>query len=294
MNYWLDPGAGSDYWGRSLTSVITQPPLFGHALRILVETGFDAGEGLRRRVALGLRHLVEDRARINGLISVIHPWETGCDDSARWDDWCPGGYDPKRWRRVKNEIVEDLGMVDGMPVPSSRFATGSAGFTALVIWNQLEASSVGIDNGGCADLVTALKERWDPELRTWTDADFGSGTARTLDGLLPLLVDPRDEAFDDLIDPTAYGAEFGPCGAHRNEPSFDPDTYWRGPAWPQLTYLLAVAGRRAGRHDVADTLMDSLRRAAVTSGFAEYWNPDTGAPGGASPQTWSTLACVPV
>ncbi len=294
MNYWLDPEAGSAYWGRPLTSVITQPPLFGHALRVLVDTGFDPDADLRRKVALGIRHLLDDRPRMNGLISVVHPWETGCDDSARWDDWCPGGYDRRRWRRVKNEIVAGLRMVDGMPAPSSQFATGSAGFTALVIWNQMEASAVGVDCGSCDDLVIALRERWDPQLRTWTDADVGSGTARTLDGLLPLLIDPRDEAFDDLLDPTAYGAEFGPCGAHRNEPTFDPDSYWRGPSWPQLTYLLAVAGRRAGRHDVADTLMDSLRRAAVISGFAEYWNPDTGAPGGASPQTWTTLACVPV
>jgi hypothetical protein len=294
MNYWLDPEAGSDYWGRPLTSVITQPPMFGHALRVLVETGFDPDEDLRRKVALGIRYLVSDRARINGLVSVLHPWETGCDDSARWDDWCPGGYDRERWRSVKNEIVADLPIAGGIPEPSPLFQVGSAGFTALVIWNQMEAAAVGADGGDCADLLVDLKARWDPRLRTWTDADSGSGTARTLDSLLPLLVDPRKEAFDDLLDPTAFGAEFGPCGAHRSEPSFDPDSYWRGPSWPQLTYLLALAGRRAGRDDVADSLMESLRRAALTSGFAEYWNPDTGAPGGASPQSWTTLACVPV
>jgi hypothetical protein len=30
--------------------------------------------------------------------------------------------------------------------------------------------------------------------------------------------------------------------------------------------------------------------AVGVSGFAEYWDPDTGAPLGASPQSWSALA----
>jgi hypothetical protein len=294
MNYWLHPQAGADYWGRPSTSTITQPPLYGHALRVLTEAGFDPGDELRAKVGRGIRHLIEDRPRVNGLVPVVHPWESGCDDSARWDDWCPGGYSRSGWRKVKNDIVSDLAMENGMPTPSYRFLAGSAGFTALVIWNNAEASEVGVDGGRAEDLLIALQARWTPELRTWTDADSGSGTTRTLDGLLPLLVDPRDEAFDELLDPAAYGARFGPCGAHREEPSFDPDAYWRGPAWPQLTYLLAIAGRRAGRDDVADTLLESLRRAAATGGFAEYWNPDTGAGLGAAPQTWTTLACVPI
>ncbi|MFW2383948.1 MAG: MGH1-like glycoside hydrolase domain-containing protein [Acidimicrobiales bacterium] len=294
MNYWLDPSAGAAYWGRPLTSVITQPPMYGHALRVLADTGFDAGVDLRGRVSRGIRHLIDDRPRVNGLVAVFHPWETGCDDSARWDDWCPGGYVRERWREVKNDIVADLEMVGDTPQPSRLFTAGSAGFTALVIWNCWEASAAGVECGDARELVVALRDRWDPDRRTWTDADTGSGTARTLDGLLPLLVDPRDEAFDELLDPSAYGAEFGPCGVHREEPSFDPDAYWRGPAWPQLTYLLALAGRRAGRDDVAGALMESLGRAALTTGFAEYWNPDTGAARGAAPQTWTTLACVPV
>lgn len=293
MNYWLEPDGGADYWGRRSTSVITQPPMYGHALRVLTEAGFEPGAELGSKVGRGLRHLL-DRPRVNGLVPVLHPWESGCDDSARWDDWCPGGYSRARFREVKNDIVADLAMRGGAPTPSPRFYVGSAGFTALVIWNQAEAEVVGVPGGDCGRLLAALEDRWDPELRTWTDADRGSGTARTLDGLLPLLVDPRDEAFDDLLDPAAFDADFGPCGAHRDEPSFDPDAYWRGPAWPQLNYLLALAGRRAGRDDVADTLMDNLRRVALVNGFAECWNPDTGANRGAAPQTWTTLACVPV
>ncbi|NNF53403.1 MAG: hypothetical protein HKN03_03070 [Acidimicrobiales bacterium] len=299
MSYWDDPAVHADFWGRPDLSTITQPPMFGHAVAMAIRAGFAVEDDLTQRAISGIAHLLIDRPKIAGLVCVLHPWETGCDDSARWDDWCPGGFEPEQWRRTKADLVAALHFEPsvGYPIGSSAFQVPSVGFNALLAWNSFELLSVGAGEPHRAradELVAAIADRWDQSLRTWTDADSGSGVVRTLDGLLPLLVDPRDEAFDDLLDPATYGAAFGPCGVHRDEPSYDPEQYWRGPSWPQLTYLLAVAGRRAGRHDVADTLMASLRSAARNNGFAEYWHPDTGAPGGANPQTWTTLAAVPV
>lgn len=300
MTYWDKPAVHADFWGRPGVSTITQPPMFGHALAAAIRAGLAVDDDLLRRAEWGIAHLMTGRPTVAGLVCVLHPWETGCDDSARWDDWCPGGFERERWRRVKLDLVDALRFEppSGFPVGSSAFQVPSLGFNALLAWNAIELLSVGAAGESwrahAARLVAAIADRWDPSLRTWTDADAGSGRVRTLDGLLPVLVDPRDQAFDDLLDPAAYGAAFGPCGVHRDEPSFDPNTYWRGPSWPQLTYLLAVAGRRAGRNDVADALMASLRASADAGGFAEYWHPDTGAPGGAAPQTWTTLAAVPV
>lgn len=285
MTYWSDPEAGKDFWGRPMVSTITQPPMYGHALRFVSEAGFDISASVIRRAQRGLEYVL-GKVADHGMVSVEHPWETGCDDSARWDDWCPGGYDRDRWREVKHRLVTEI--AEG----ASSFSSSSVGYNALVAFNAAELEALAGRLKGIDELTESVAVRWNPRLRTWTDPGGGSGTVRTLDAMLALLVDPREEAFDDLLDPDAYGAPFGPCGVHRGEPSFDPDTYWRGPNWPQLTYLLALAGRRAGRDDVADALMDSLRRAAVATGFAEYWNPDTGQGGGAAPQTWTTLACV--
>lgn len=287
MTYWSDPEAGKEFWGRPLVSSITQPPMYGHALRVLIDGGFVVPDGLMRRARRGLEFLL-GKAADHGLVPVDHPWETGCDDSARWDDWCPGGYDRERWREVKHRLVGEIA------AGGSSFSSLSVGFNALLAFNAAEFEAVGSSLAGAQELRDAVASRWNGRQRTWTDPGGGSGTVRTLDAMLALLVDPRQEAFDDLLDPNAYGAPFGPCGVHRAEDSFDPTVYWRGPNWPQLTYLLAVAGRRAGRDDVANALMDSLRRAADSSDFAEFWNPDTGEGGGAAPQTWTTLACVPV
>src|SRR5690606_7968926 len=132
----------------------------------------------------------------------------------------------------------------------------------------------------------------------WVDAgaaEDGSGRCRSLDGLLPLLVTEdagRAKAvLASLVDPTAYGARYGPTGVHRAEPAFSPTTYWRGPAWPQLSYLLWVAAARRGAPE-APELARALRAGAARSGFAEYWEPDTAAGLGAVPQCWAGLAVL--
>jgi len=145
-----------------------------------------------------------------------------------------------------------------------------------------------------------LDGRWRAEVAIWSDVVHAgppgaAAAVRTLDGLLPVLVSGDDRAvgtaLDRALDAKAYGGRYGPAGVHRDEPAFDAETYWRGPAWPQLTYLLWWAARRRG-HPAAAALRDRLRAGAVRSGFAEYWDPDTGAALGASPQSWTALAAV--
>ena len=116
---------------------------------------------------------------------------------------------------------------------------------------------------------------------------------RTADGLLPtlLLTRDRDQAFAALGDGTGLGGPFGAAGTDRREPAYDPTSYWRGPVWPQVTYLLWVAASRAV-HPVAGDLATGLRAGALASGLAEYWHPDTAAAGGAVPQSWTGLALL--
>ena len=119
---------------------------------------------------------------------------------------------------------------------------------------------------------------------------------RTLDGLLPMLVAAEPDRIDsvaaDLVDPSAYGGRCGPAGVHREEPGFDPRAYWRGPAWPQLSYLMWVGLRRHGRNEAAEAVASTTVRGAMRSGLAEYWDPDDGTGGGAVPQSWSALAAL--
>jgi hypothetical protein len=287
-------------WGRADASTITQPPMYGHAVAELTRLGLDVDDQVVDQAGRGLRFLLERRHRsAGGLVELCHPWESGCDDSPRWDDVMSGGRTPDAWFALKGTLVADcVRTPTGAPLHNPAFAVGSAGFSALVAWNASELAGVSGDEAlrrGADELTSALDARWDASLTTWVDdgpTAAGSGRIRTLDALLPALVAPRAEAFASLLDPGGFGAECGPRGVHRAESTYEPTTYWRGPAWPQLTYLLWVASTRAGEGSTADSLVRSLTAGTSASGFAEYWEADTGRALGAVPQTWSTLVSV--
>lgn len=321
------PGA---FWKRSGSSCITQPPMFGHGLAEVGRTGAavpsEVVEAATRAMGFLLGPRRTDSRDPAGGVRVIHPWETGCDDSPRWDIWCPGHWSPDAWYRIKGELVASIedprdhtpqgAVMDERrgPVHNPRFEVHSAGFDALVAFNALELASTIRHHSdpllrlepsaseleaAAAEIATSLQARWEPETATWVDTSPGgtvTGRQRTADSLLPALV-VQDQvqvraALDQLADPDAFGSLYGVAGVHRAEPSYDPDRYWRGPVWPQLTYLLALAAQGAGRYDLAATLAGRLRAGAERSGWSEHWHPDTGAAQGAAPQSWTTLAAI--
>lgn len=298
MTYWDDRDTHAAFWGRSGTSTITQPPMYGHALAELHRLGVAVPAELVEQARLGLRHLLT--ARMRGPLGpvILHPWESGCDDSARWDAWCEPPWTSDRWKAAKGELVDALSAGT-----STRFEVASAGFGALVAFNARELFSLTGDSDllSAADaVVERLAARWDGGRRTWTDhvvvGPSSTASVRTLDALLPVLVvDDEDAvaaAFADALDDQAFGGRFGPAALHRGEPTFDPSAYWRGPAWPQLTYLLWVAACRRGATGTASDLAARLIAGARQSGLAEYWHPDTGQGLGAACQSWTALAAV--
>jgi hypothetical protein len=266
LHYVADPDHHASFWGRSGVSTISQPPIAGHAVATLERAGVDVPAEVRERAERAVSWWWRERRHPSGLIAVRHPWETGCDDSARFDHW--GAADRARWFDVKGELVQSGG---------AGFDCAPVGLSALVAW---DARELGLDPP--PGLVDAVASRWDGALGTWVDGGDGastSGRTRTLEGLLPLLAVP-----DPGVPIDDYLAPFGPRGAHPDDPSYEPDRYWRGGVWPQLAYLLACAGIRSVS---APTVAG-----AETSGLAEWWHPETGAAGGAVPQSWTGLVLL--
>ena len=301
MTYWDHPDLHASFWGRSGESTITQPPMYGHAVAELVRAGVAIDDDLARRAVAGLEFLLGQRRGSRPLVPIVHPWESGCDDSPRWDPWA-GEREPGSWRARKGDLVESLVLVDGASVANPDFEVESAAFNALVAFNARELIDVGYGRslGPAVDeLVSALDARWDPGASTWRDEPSAPGAhppVRTLEAMLAVLVtdDPARVAavFAEVADDQAFGGACGPAQVHRGEPAFDPRTYWRGPAWPQLTYLFWVAAGRHGRDDDAAALAAAMVRGVTRSGFAEYWHPDTGEGLGAVPQSWAALVAA--
>lgn len=294
----------AEFWGRADASSITQPPMHGHALAELVRRGVDVPERLLAASAEALRFLLEVRHRHpSGLVRLCHPWESGADDSPRWDHWYGFPYEGPDVFRIKGELLAAVARTPGgAPIGNPAFDVASASFNALVAFNARELAGLTGDDrlaAAAGEVAAALDERWDPELRTWVDAGASaatSGRARTVDALLGSLVSGHPDrvaaALADAVDASAYGGACGPAGVHRGEPSFDPGSYWRGSAWPQLTYLLWVAAERAGLDAGRRALAAAMGAGVERSGFAEHWHPDDGSARGAVPQSWATLALL--
>jgi hypothetical protein len=284
------PSPHADFWGRPDASSITQPPMHGHALAELARRGVDVPERMLVQSTHALAFLLRVRRRhASGLVRLCHPWESGADDSPRWDGW----YGGDRYAAKGALLATVERTAGGAPIDNATFDVACASFNALVAFNARELVSLTGDarlRAEADEIVSALDAQWNVELHTWRDA--GGSSARTLDALTGALVSDRRAAivFADLVDPTAYGGTFGPTGVHRADPAFEPLSYWRGSAWPQLSYLLWVGARRAGADAVAAAVAAATVGAVERSGFAEHWGPDDAAPLGAVPQSWATLA----
>ena len=297
ITYDADPGVHAGLWGRRGTSTITQPPMFGHAAAELSRRGFPVPDRALDQATRALRFLLDRRTRVDGLVPLCHPWESGADDSPRWDRWFAPTWDPTTWFRRKGELVASMSLEGGAAVANPGFPVASAGFNALVAFNAVELASLTADEvllADAAELAERLDARWDPALETWIDASSSPSTSsgiRTADSLLGLLVVDRPVPAA-LCDPLGYGTPFGPAGVHVAEPCYDPGAYWRGSTWPQIGYLLTVAASLRGDEQTADEIERRVQAGAIRSGLAEHWHAEDGRPLGAAPQAWSGLSIV--
>jgi len=287
MTYWGQPDLHADFWGRRWTSCITQPPMYGHAIAELVRLGIDVEPELFERAHAGLTFFWTKRAVHRRGYVLVHPWESGCDDSPTWDFLYPGGrWDPATAHELKGECVRAIRFdpVTGSPIGSDRCEVVSEAFSALVSFNAAELATVWLGD------VSREQRPLPPERPNARRSDMG----QTLERRLNVLSGSSriDELFEPIMNPLAFGGECGPAQVHRDARTFDPRTYWRGPAWPQLTYLFWVAARRHGHAQAERYLREAAIRGAVRSGFAEYWHPDTGEGFGAAPQSWAGLVAV--
>lgn len=321
--FWRHRSSG----GAPSTSSITQPPVYALTVVELVRRGIEVPDELVERAAAGLWFLLLRRRRSRaGLIELVHPWESGCDHSPRWDDLMgprvadpppnradasSDPYDAQQWFDRKGELLATVHRDEhGAPLWNDEFAVGSVAFSAITAHGAELLSALTGDRllaDAAHDLTGALATRWDPQRRTWIDdgpTAHGSGRIRTAEALLPVLVERDVEVVElvagELTDRDALGGEFGPAQVHRDEPTYRRGSYWRGPSWPQLDHLLVLGLAGSGSDSVGTAAVGSAAAevargslaGAWRSGWAEYWDPDDATAGGAVPQSWSTLAVL--
>jgi glycogen debranching enzyme len=231
----------------------------------------------------------------DGLLTIIHPDESGLDDSPKYDrvfGWMrhdrPGffwlieryrrlGYDARRIAERYDEHVEDV-LVNVFYALSLR---------ALA---RLDTEHGDIYARRAEQTEQALLERCYDE-RTGLFFDLAGREERKIEvstwsALAPLALSSTPEDVrrriveEQLLDPNRYHAPYGIPSVSRDEPSFRPGFQiwrcWRGPSWVNTAWLLVPAMRELGYEVEAERIVTSLQEAAVRYGFREYYNPITG------------------
>jgi len=290
---------------RKDVSCFTQPPVYALAMAWAGKNKMSLPDAVIRKVLRGLSYFARRRLR-DGLAFVVHPWETGCDDSPRWDSWYGEAWDQKQWVERDTQLVAstEFDPEEDDAIWNTEFVCAPSLFNAILSHAYFLASEVTGDRElrqTSLDLGAAMDDLlWDDSQAMYVDRPLVGGgdscTAPVLDGVLSALgsvsPDRARTCLDQLRDPSLFAADWGLRYLPPAHPLYQPDSYWRGPAWPQLTFLAVQACRRWHLDDLATKLSEQGKQAIVHSGWSEYWNPETGRGLGARPQTWSALAAA--
>lgn len=242
----------------------------------------------------------------DGLISIIHPDESGLDDSPKYDQafgwmrhYLPGHlWLVERSRRLRydsraiiaryDEHVEDVlvNVFYALGLRALARLSGDDGFTARAQRTE----------------QALLTQCWDEERGLFWDlagrehVPLRVSTCSSLAPLaLPSLPEPiaRRLIEEHLLDPSRYRSPFGIPSVSMDEPSFRAGWHlfrcWRGPAWMNIAWLLVPALRRYGYDEAADRIVASCVTMIGRHGFREYYNPLNGEGLAAARFGWSTL-----
>jgi mannosylglycerate hydrolase MGH1-like protein len=320
------------------TSGIVQPPVHARAALTVYTRAGDRAAALRFLSAAypGLaaqhRYLIEHRDLDGGgLASIVHPWESGTDNSPAWDPFLagPAGSTPFVRRDVRHvpaaerpsdadyaayvslaESYRDLGYDDRRLLAKHRFTVEDPMFNAILLDGELclaeIARRLGRDPGPHHRAAHAvhrglLARLWDEDRGTFVARDTRTGVrapAVTVGGLLPLL-DPwlparvRERLVGLLLSPAFAGGCRYPVPTYDlRSPGFDRYRYWRGPTWVNTNWLVWIGLLRAGRPDVARTVRASTLELLERSGFREYFDPIDGTGRGAHDFGWSAALAL--
>jgi hypothetical protein len=319
-----------------ITSGISQPPVLPSAV---YEVGMLQADEDRRRqwweqVFGTLRDFLLYFARertVPGspLVVVVHPWESGADNSPRWDFATGRGLRPSRpYRRVDTTVVDaaarptardyDLYMylVELIAAhrynfatyfPKTPFAVYDALFNAAWYRSALDlnrmAAALGRPFVFDAHTLAAFREAyhatlWEEEAGVFRDYDVRAGTVIPVDTVAGLIA-----IYGGLVEAaqaqTMLNRYRGHCphcflvpSVPPDQPGFDARKYWRGPVWIHINWMLIRGLERLGLSSAATELRSQTLGLVAETGFFEYFHAFSGEGVGGTDFSWSAALTI--
>ena len=330
------------------TSALCQPPTHAIGALKVFETAprreGDAAEAFLREIYPRLLHWHRYLATArdpegSGLVTIYHPWESGTDNSPRWDaplaavevgEMPPyrrrdlGHVDDPSERPTDEEYARYIWLVqeikyarcdEARVYETHPFLVKDVLFSAILVAANEALLRIGeIVNAAPeerAEVSTwaergrgGLEARRDTASRLCLDYDLRAGEpigVRTVAGFAALVAGSLGgEGLGEMLE-ALYSEDFiGHPGLRRplppstspGEPRFHPRSYWRGPVWPVMAWLVWWSLLRAGEHKRARTLRDAALGEFSAGHFAEYYEPFTGEPLGSDDQSWTAAVVL--
>ena len=306
--------------GEVASSGITQPPVLATALRQLLENTKDKALGKEKagqlvpKILEFHRWLYRARDPDNtGLVAILHPWESGMDNSPLWDEAlgrAPRASLPDERRdtghvadeqRPKTEAYERyIGLVDlfrehGYEPEAlyqhSPFKVADVAFNAILHRANRDllflAQRFDLETSEIEDWLelgeAALGSLWSEEDAFFFSKDLVSGErihVRTASGLLPIYAGTATEAQTRAL---LHVLETWNGEVRYLVPSTDPTSaafevqrYWRGPVWISINWLLYQGLIERGFLVWAQKIKEDSLALTEQSGIFEYYDPKTG------------------
>jgi glycogen debranching enzyme len=307
------------------TTELIQPPVLAQA----AERVFDAGGGepfVREILPAVLRYyrwlLASRDPDDDGLISIVAPSESGLDYSPTFDGALGLPRDPgpvrlavaMRRLTLRNKArgwsshrilhapgafaVEDLLM-------NSCLVAGLHAAARLARVAGDEAGAGWAETQAARSLASLVERAWDAAEGTFWNLDGPyerPAMVHTVESLMPLMLRslPRplvEELVERQLTRTdRFWPRYPVPSVSLHEPEFRADSHpggreriWRGGSWINTNWFLVHGLRQHGFTDEAHEIRAASLELVERHGFREYFNPLSGAPGGAEGFGWSTL-----
>ncbi len=271
--------------GDGLTSGTTQPPVIGITLRE-VYNKFGNNEYLLFFFDCLVRYenwlsLYRDLGN-RGLAAYVNIWETGWDNSPRFD------------KAARNRVLDPY--VEGVDFNVYIYLMRDTILEIAHILGKPEPDGIRERQRRTKDSMNSLMysdiDGFYYDLEAGTDIKIPVKTAA---GLLPLLTDiPSPEQKERLITRYVLSEKEFLTGTpipsvSRSEPSYVSYDFWRGANWPQITWSI-IYGLQNEYPDVAAEILDRfLSHTMMNENCYEYYDSETGQGAGLPFQGWGAL-----